>query len=152
LRIGEHDITDCPPLAMMRRNPRSVLILHRCASVHCNIRRKLTQSFAIASPYFAAHDCARGLSQMTKVRQIAVSQPEPTDDLTLRSTAGPDVREPGVMSDVKEAPPSLGRTKQKGLVDGPSGKIGWDIVMLVTLGTTLALVGIALLVVGSLMH
>ena len=56
------------------------------------------------------------------------------------------------MRDVKEAPPSLGRTEQKGLVDGPSGKVGWDVVVLVTLGTALALVGIALLVVGSLMH
>jgi hypothetical protein len=56
------------------------------------------------------------------------------------------------MSDVKETPRSLGRTEQKGLVDGPSRKIGWDVVVLVGLGTTLALLGIALLVVGSLMH
>jgi hypothetical protein len=57
-----------------------------------------------------------------------------------------------VMSDAKEAPPPLGRTEQKGPVDGPSGKIGWDVAVVVIIGTTLAVVGIALLVVGSLMH
>jgi hypothetical protein len=36
--------------------------------------------------------------------------------------------------------------------DGPTGKIGWDVALVVILGTTLALVGIALLVVGLLMH
>jgi hypothetical protein len=56
------------------------------------------------------------------------------------------------MSDAKEAPRPLDRTGQKGPVDGASSKIGWDVVVLVTLGTILALLGIALLVVGSLMH
>jgi hypothetical protein len=56
------------------------------------------------------------------------------------------------MSEVKEAPRSLGRTEQKSSADGPSGKIGWDVVVLVTIGTTLALLGITLLIVGSLMR
>jgi hypothetical protein len=56
------------------------------------------------------------------------------------------------MSDVKEAPRSLGRTEQKGLGDGPSGKMGWDVAVLVIIGIALALVGIGLLVVGLLMH
>jgi hypothetical protein len=56
------------------------------------------------------------------------------------------------MSETKEAPRPLGRTEQKGLVDGPSDKIGWDVVVLVSLGAALAIVGVALLVVGSLMH
>jgi hypothetical protein len=56
------------------------------------------------------------------------------------------------MSDVKEAPRRSGRTEQKGLGDSPSRGIGWDVVVLVTLGTALAVVGVALLVVGSLMH
>jgi hypothetical protein len=56
------------------------------------------------------------------------------------------------MREVKEAPRSLGQTEQKGLVDGPSGKIGWDVAVLVVVGAALALVGIALLVVGFLMH
>jgi hypothetical protein len=56
------------------------------------------------------------------------------------------------MTKVKEAQPPLGRIEQKGLVDGPSGKIGWDVAVLVIIGTALALLGIALLVVGLLMH
>jgi hypothetical protein len=56
------------------------------------------------------------------------------------------------MSDAKEAARPPGRTEQKGPIDGLSGKIGWDVAVLVTLGTILALLGIALLVVGSLMH
>jgi hypothetical protein len=56
------------------------------------------------------------------------------------------------MSEVKEAPRPPGRTEPKGTVDGPSGKIGWDVAVVVIIGTTLALVGVALLVVGSLMH
>jgi hypothetical protein len=56
------------------------------------------------------------------------------------------------VTDVKEAPRSLDRTKPKGSVDPYSGKIGWDVAVLMILGTTLALVGVALLVVGSLMH
>jgi hypothetical protein len=56
------------------------------------------------------------------------------------------------MNEVKEAPRPLGRTEQNGPVDGPSGKIGWDVAVLVVLGATLAFVGVALLVVGSLMH
>jgi hypothetical protein len=56
------------------------------------------------------------------------------------------------MSEVKETPRPSDRTEQKGLVDGPSGKIGWDVAAVVVIGTTLALVGVALLVVGSLMH
>ena len=56
------------------------------------------------------------------------------------------------MSEVKEAPRPLDRTEPKGPVDGPSGKIGWDVAVVVILGTTLAVVGVALLVVGSLMH
>jgi hypothetical protein len=56
------------------------------------------------------------------------------------------------MSDVKEAPRPLGPTEQKGLVDGPPGKMGWDVVVLVIIGTALAVVGIGLLVVGLLMH
>jgi len=58
----------------------------------------------------------------------------------------------GVMSEVKEAPRPPSRTEPKGAVDGPSGKIGWDVAVVVIIGTTLALVGVALLVVGSLMH
>jgi hypothetical protein len=57
-----------------------------------------------------------------------------------------------VMRDVKDEPRPLGRTEQKRLVEGPSGKIGWDVAVLVIVGAALALVGIALLVVGSLMH
>jgi hypothetical protein len=56
------------------------------------------------------------------------------------------------MSEVKEAPRPSGRTKQKGLVDRPSGKIGWDVAVVVVIGATLALVGVALLAVGLLMH
>jgi hypothetical protein len=56
------------------------------------------------------------------------------------------------MREVKEVPHSLGPTEQNGLVDGPSGKIGWDVAVLVIVGATLALVGIVLLVVGFLMH
>jgi hypothetical protein len=56
------------------------------------------------------------------------------------------------MSDAKEPPRPLDRTEPKGSVDAPSGKIGWDVAAVVVLGTTLALVGIALLVVGLLMH
>jgi hypothetical protein len=56
------------------------------------------------------------------------------------------------MRDKKKAPPPLGRNEQKGLVDGPSGKIGWDVAVVVILGTTLAVIGVALLVVGLLMH
>jgi hypothetical protein len=41
----------------------------------------------------------------------------------------------GVMSEVKEAPRPSGRTEQKGLVDGPSGKIGWDVAAVVVIGT-----------------
>ncbi len=56
------------------------------------------------------------------------------------------------MSEVKEAPRPSGRTEPKGPVDGPSGKIGWDVAVVVIIGAALALVGVALLVVGSLMH
>jgi hypothetical protein len=56
------------------------------------------------------------------------------------------------MIDVKEAPRPVGGTEQKRLVDGPSGKIGWDVAVVVIIGATLALVGVALLVVGLLMH
>ena len=56
------------------------------------------------------------------------------------------------MSKLKESQRPLGRTEQKGLVDGPSGKIGWDVAVLVIIGTALALLGIALLVAGLLMH
>jgi hypothetical protein len=56
------------------------------------------------------------------------------------------------MSKVKEAPRPSGGTEQKGLVDGPSGKIGWDVAVLVIIGAALALLGIALLVAGLLMH
>jgi hypothetical protein len=56
------------------------------------------------------------------------------------------------MGDAKEAPRRLRRTEQKDSVDEPSGKVGWDVAVVVILGTTLALVGIALLVVGLLMH
>jgi hypothetical protein len=56
------------------------------------------------------------------------------------------------MSDVKEAPRPLGRTEQKSLMDGPSSKMGWDVAVPVIIGATLSLVGIALLVVGLLMH
>ena len=56
------------------------------------------------------------------------------------------------MSKVKEAQRPVVRTEQKGLVDGPSGKIGWDVAVLVIIGAVLALLGIALLVVGLLMH
>jgi hypothetical protein len=87
-----------------------------------------------------------------RVRQIAVPQPEPADLLTLRSTAGPNVREFGFMNNLKETPRSLGRTEQKSLVDRPSGGIGRDVAVLVIIGITLALVGIGLLVVGLLMH
>jgi hypothetical protein len=58
----------------------------------------------------------------------------------------------GVMSKVKEAQRPSDRTEQKGLLDGPSGKIGWDVAVLVIIGTALALLGIALLVAGLLMH
>jgi hypothetical protein len=58
----------------------------------------------------------------------------------------------GVMSKVKEAQRPSERTEQKGLLDGPSGKIGWDVAVLVIIGTALALLGIALLVAGLLMH
>jgi hypothetical protein len=57
-----------------------------------------------------------------------------------------------VMRDVKDVPRPVGRTEQKGPVDGPSGKVGWDVAVLVIVGAALALVGIALLVVGSLIH
>ena len=56
------------------------------------------------------------------------------------------------MRDVKDEPRPVGRTEQKRLVEGPSGKVGWDVAVLVIVGAALALVGIALLVVGSLMH
>jgi hypothetical protein len=56
------------------------------------------------------------------------------------------------MRELKEAPRSLGQTEQNGLVDGPSGKIGWDVAVLVIVGVALALLGIGLLVVGFLMH
>jgi hypothetical protein len=56
------------------------------------------------------------------------------------------------MSEVKEAPRPSDRTEQKGLVDRPSGKIGWDVAVVVVIGATLALVGVALLAVGLLMH
>jgi hypothetical protein len=56
------------------------------------------------------------------------------------------------MSELKQAPRPSGRTEQKGLVDGPSGKIGWDVAAMVIIGTALALVGVALLVAGSLMQ
>ena len=56
------------------------------------------------------------------------------------------------MNTLKEAPPSLGRTERKGSMEGPSGRIGWDVAVLVILGATLAVVGMALLVAGSLMH
>jgi hypothetical protein len=56
------------------------------------------------------------------------------------------------MDKVKEAPRPLGETEPKGLVDRPSGKVGWDVAVVVILGTTLAVVGVALLVVGLLMH
>jgi hypothetical protein len=56
------------------------------------------------------------------------------------------------MSDVKEARRPLGRNEQKSLMDGPSGNMGWDVAVLVIIGAILALVGIALLVVGLLMH
>jgi hypothetical protein len=56
------------------------------------------------------------------------------------------------MREMKEAPRLLGPTEQKGLVDGPSGKIGWDVAVLVVVGGALALVGVTLLVVGFLMH
>jgi hypothetical protein len=81
-----------------------------------------------------------------------VVRPEPADHLTLRSTAGLYLGEFGVMSEAKEAPRPSDRTEQKGLVDGPSGKIGWDVAAVVVIGTTLALVGVALLIVGLLMH
>jgi hypothetical protein len=56
------------------------------------------------------------------------------------------------MTEVKEASRSLRRAEPKGPLDGPSGKIGWDVAVLVILGIALALVGITMLVVGSLMH
>jgi hypothetical protein len=56
------------------------------------------------------------------------------------------------MRDVKDAPRPLGRTEQNGLVDGPSDKVGWEVTVLVIVGVALALAGIALLVVGLLMH
>ena len=56
------------------------------------------------------------------------------------------------MNTVKEAPRSLGRTEQKNSVEGLSARIGWDVAVLVILGSTLAVVGMGLLVVGSLMH
>jgi hypothetical protein len=56
------------------------------------------------------------------------------------------------MSKVKDAQRPSGRTEQKGSVDGPSGKIGWDVAVLMVIGTALGLLGIALLAVGLLMH
>ncbi len=56
------------------------------------------------------------------------------------------------MSEVKEVPRPSGRTEPKGAVDGPSSKIGWDVAVVFIIGTALALVGVALLVVGLLMH
>ncbi len=56
------------------------------------------------------------------------------------------------MSKAKDARRPLGRTEQKGLVDGPSGKIGWEVAVLVIIGTALGLLCIALLAVGLLMH
>jgi hypothetical protein len=56
------------------------------------------------------------------------------------------------MRDVKDVPRPMGRTEQNSSVDGPSGKVGWDVAVLVIVGAALALVGIALLIVGSLMH
>jgi hypothetical protein len=58
----------------------------------------------------------------------------------------------GVMSEANEASRPSGRTEPKGAVDGPSSKIGWDVAVVVIIGTTLACVGVALLVVGLLMH
>jgi hypothetical protein len=56
------------------------------------------------------------------------------------------------MDKVKEAPRPLGGTEPKGPVDRPSGKIGWDVAVVVIIGTTLAVVGVAMLVIGLLMH
>jgi hypothetical protein len=56
------------------------------------------------------------------------------------------------MSKAKEEPRPSGRTERKSSVDGPSGKIGWDVAVLVIIGAVLALLGIGLLVVGLLMH
>ncbi len=56
------------------------------------------------------------------------------------------------MNDVKKPSRPLGRTEHKDVVDRPSSKIGWDVAVVVILGAILALVGVALLVVGSLMH
>ncbi len=56
------------------------------------------------------------------------------------------------MSEVKEAPRLSSRTAPKGPVEGPSSRIGWDVTVVVIIGATLAFVGVALLVVGSLMH
>ena len=42
------------------------------------------------------------------------------------------------MDKVKEAPRPLGGTQPKGPVDRPSGKIGWDVAVVVIIGTTLA--------------
>jgi hypothetical protein len=56
------------------------------------------------------------------------------------------------MSKVKEEPRPSGRIERKSSMDGPSGKIGWDVAVLVTIGTVLALFGIGLLVIGLLMH
>ena len=56
------------------------------------------------------------------------------------------------MNEVKEAPRPLGGTEPKGSGEGPFEKVGWDVAVLVIIGVTLALAGVALLVVGSLMH
>jgi hypothetical protein len=56
------------------------------------------------------------------------------------------------MGKVKEAPRPLGGTEPKGLLDRPSGKVGWDVAVVVIIGTTLAVVGVAMLVVGLSMH